>query len=154
MFACTLRRVCKSRAKCTVVIWIFHRSFTCIFNYACLCCVLGLSEISVNLTDNVLAENNQHLLCFFFFFLILVCNLTTTVQIKPGSSWSKLVNNVPLGWACILLHGHAYLHCFGHSLWIKPCRTPWLVDYVQCLHAIGQTTFHSLASARILLCSC
>ncbi len=40
-----------------------------------------------------------------------------------------------------------YLHCFDCFLKIPPSLMPWLVDYVQCLHAIGQTTIQSPAAS-------
>ncbi len=41
------------------ILLFFHRYFPCIKNYAF--CILGLKDMSIKLTDNVLAENEQYL---------------------------------------------------------------------------------------------
>lgn len=51
---------------------VFHPYYTRITLY-CLCCVLGLKEMSVNLTDNVLAGNYQYLFCFLHFLQECYC---------------------------------------------------------------------------------
>lgn len=51
--------------------------------YIALCCVLMLKEMSVNLTNNVLAENYQKLLHFPTFFFFLSVSLTTHSQYFP-----------------------------------------------------------------------
>ncbi len=92
-----------------------------------LCCVFGLKEISINLTNNVLAENYQYI---FLLIYVLQCMHV----------WIKLSGKLQI----LLIIYSAYLTCWlnveeGRK---KICETVW-GDILQCVKSNNDTINHT-----------
>ncbi len=112
------------------------------------------------ITRNQQCVNNAIRLSLEFRLGVSICLLIVNVLNKCYWSYSSLhVSLKSLGvllcfstdmFSTVLIHYmHMYLHCFYCSLLIPPSHMQWLVVYLPCLHAIGQTTFQSLPSASM-----